>query len=256
MGIDAKTLDGAQKGRVEKLLDGLANTRGCEGTLSSCIKEGDLTARRHGGYVARMVRKNKTDKDIESGIADRAASAFPARTFKVNVEDRPSRGKDSAPVSLVEFACFECPYCAYLAPKLADLGKTFGGKVRHVYKFFPVRSHERGVPAALSGLAAFRQDKFWPMHDLLYSNRAALGDKELQAYAKKVGLDIAQYKAAIAAPESMKVVEKDKLEGMRLGVDGTPAFFVNGKLYKGSADYDELMDRIAEEIDIVEGRVR
>lgn len=255
LGVEVSQLDADQKSRITGLLDSLRNTRGCEGSLAHCLAQGDLTARRHAGYVARMVRKNKTAKQIEVGIADRAASAFPARASKINIDDRPLLGKAGAPVTLVEFACFECPFCAHLAPQLKDLPKRFGGKVVHVYKFFPVRSHKRGVPTALAGLAAYRQNKFWPMYDQMYSHRTALSDADLEAYARKIGLDMTKYKETIASPESMKSLEKDKLEGMRLGVDGTPMFFINGKLYKGSADIDELNDRIAEELDILEGRI-
>ena len=256
IGADPGTLDAAQKDRVAAILSGAQNTRGCQGTIATCLSSGDQTARRHAGFVARMVRKGKTDDEIRKGIADRAASAFPSEIQKIDVSGHPSNGSPSAPVVVVEFACFECPFCAHLAPQLAGLDKRFGDKVAHYYKFFPVRSHPHGVQAALAGLAAHRQGKFWRMAALMFANRADLEDADLADYASRAGLDMARYQADIADPSAMKVIEKDKLEGMRLGVEGTPTFFVNGKLFLGQADFDEIADRIDEEIDIIEGRIR
>jgi protein-disulfide isomerase len=256
IGAQPSALDAAHKTRVAQLLGSIQNTRGCQGTIAACLAKGDQTARRHAGFVARMVRKDKDDAAIRQGIADRAASAFPSEIQKIDVTNRPVNGDPKAPVQLVEFACFQCPYCAHLAPDLAKLGQRFGGKVVHYYKFFPVRSHARGVPAALAGLAAYRHGKFWKMAELMFANRADLEDADLADYAARAGLDAAKFKADIADSAAMKVIEKDKLEGMRLGIDGTPTFFVNGKLFKGQADIEELADRIGEEIDIAEGRIR
>ena len=256
IGIDPGVLDAAQKRRVESILGSAANTRGCRGTLASCLAAGDQTARRHAGFVARMVRKGKPDDVIKTGIADRAASAFPDEIMTIDVADHPLNGNARAKVVLVEYACFECPFCAHIAPRLAKLKDTFADKIAHYYKFFPVRSHSRGVQSALAGLAAHRQGKFWKMYDLMFAGRTDLSDDDILEYASRAGLDIARFKTAIADTASMKYIEKDKLEGMRLGVDGTPTFFVNGKLYRGLADFDELVDRLGEEIDIVEGRIK
>jgi protein-disulfide isomerase len=256
IGADPSALDAAQKARVESILGSAANTRGCRGTLASCLAAGDQTARRHAGFVARMVRKDKPDDFIVKGIADRAASAFPDEVMKIDVADHPLNGNPEAEVVLVEFACFECPFCAHLAPKLSALKRKFGDKVAHYYKFFPVRSHARGVPSALAGLAAHRQGKFWQMAGLMFAGRTDLSDGDILGYAEQAGLDVAKFKVALTDQASMKYIERDKIEGMRLGVEGTPTFFVNGKLYKGLADFDELVDRIGEEIDIVEGRIK
>jgi len=256
IGADPASLDAAQKARVESILSSTANTRGCGGTLASCLAAGDQTARRHAGFVARMVRKSKPDDAVVQGIADRKSSAFPEEIMKIDVADHPAVGNPGAKIELVEFACFECPFCAHLASKLATLKQKFGDKVVHYYKFFPVRSHARGVPSALAGLAAFRQGKFWQMAELMFAGRADLSDDDILGYAEQAGLDVAKFKVALTDQASMKYIEKDKLEGMRLGVEGTPTFFVNGKLYKGLADFDELVDRVGEEIDIVEGRIK
>jgi len=256
IGASPSALDAAQKSRVAQLLSSIDNTRGCKGTLAACLAQGDRTAQRHAGFVVRMVRKAKDDGAIRQGIADRAESAFPSEIQRIDVSGHPTTGNANAKVQLVEFACFQCPFCAHLAPQLADLDTRFGKNVAYTYKFFPVRSHSRGVPAALAGLAAHRQNKFWKMAELMFENRSDLEDADLEGYAARAGLDLAKYKADLADPTAMKVIEKDKLEGMRLGIDGTPTFFVNGKLFKGQADFEELADRIGEELDIIDGRIR
>jgi protein-disulfide isomerase len=250
-------MNAAQRTRAEALVNRIQNTRGCRGTLAACLAEGDQTARRHAGFVVRMVRKEKTDSFIERGIKDRAGSAFPTELLKPDIAAHPRRGPADAPVQLVEYACFQCPFCAHLADVLeARLRKELGQQVAHVYKFFPVRSHSRGVQSALAGVAAHRQGLFWKMYDLMYANRTKLEDADLRSHAGKAGLDLARYDADIGDPAAMKLIEQDKLEGMRYGVEGTPTFLVNGKLYLGQNDVEEIIDRLGEELDILEGRIK
>jgi predicted DsbA family dithiol-disulfide isomerase len=253
---DHKKLNTEQKKRVETNLNKIKNTRGCTETIAVCMSKGDMTARRHAGFVVRMVRKGKDDTAIEEGIKARHESAFPQETFDIDLSGHPYLGNPKAKVVIVEYACFECPFCAHIAPRLKDLGKKFGGNVVHYYKFFPVRSHKRGVAAALAGLAAHKQNKFWKMYDLMYSNRTDLEDDDLVKYAKQANLDIDKWQDTIKDSSTMRSIEKDKLEGMRFGVEGTPTFFVNGKNYTGATDYNEIIDRIAEELEIVEGKIR
>lgn len=256
IGIEKVKLTAEQKTRVIDKLNKLNNTRGCQGTLAHCANQGDLTARHHAGFVARMVKRGKNDDEISTGIQKRAESAHPEEVFKIDLTDHPYSGNPNAKVVLVEYACFQCPFCAHLAPQLKKLKSIFGDKVVHYYKFFPVRSHERGVPTALAGLAAYRQGKFWPLYDVMFENRADLDDDDIVTYAKKVGLNIDKFQTDMKDPAAMKYIEKDKLEGMRFGVEGTPTFYVNGKEYKCLHDIDEIVDRIAVEIDIVEGRIK
>ena len=256
IGADAGKLNAEQKQRVKDNLNRLKNTRGCTETIAKCMAAGDQTARRHAGFVVRMVRKKKPDEFIKKGITQRAESAFPEETFSPDLSGHPSMGAKGARVVIVEYACFQCPFCAHLAPKLKKIEKKFGGKVVHYYKFFPVRSHSRGVASALAGVAAMKQGKFWQMYDLMYANRSDLDDDDILKYAQQVGMDIAKFKADMKDPTVMKFIEKDKLEGMRYGVDGTPAFFINGKAFLGLNDYAEILDRLGEEIDIVEGKIK
>ncbi len=257
IGVKLDKLTADNKAEIKTYLNKFNNTRGCEGTLAKCLAEGDMSARRHSGYVARMVRKGKDEAFIAKGIKDRHESAFPEETFEVNLKDHPFQGDpNKAKVIVAEYACFQCPFCAHVAPKLKGIDKKYKGKVAHYFKMFPVRTHPRGVAAALASYAAMKQGKFWPMADMMFENRADLEDDDLLSYAKKVGLDVNKYNADIKSSPAMRFIEKDKLEGMRFGVESTPSFFVNGKLYLGSADFKEILDRVEEELDIVEGRIK
>ncbi|MDD5306943.1 MAG: DsbA family protein [Deltaproteobacteria bacterium] len=255
VGADAGKLSAAQKARASALLSRVANAWGCKGTMAACLAAGDETARRYSGIVVRMVRKDKSDADIEKALASRKASAHPTEIARIDLAGHPFLGPHDAKVVVVEYACFECPFCAHLAPDLKRLTGMFKGKVAYSYKFYPVRSHEHGVAAALAGAAALRQGRFWEMADVMFTGRANLTDADLLSYAQNAGLDLGRFKADLKDPALMKLIEKDKLEGMSLGVEGTPTFFVNGKLYEGASDFEEIADRVAEEIDIAEGRI-
>jgi thiol-disulfide isomerase/thioredoxin len=255
IGADISKLTPEQKSQAETNLQRLQNTWGCKGSLAKCMAEGDITAGRHAGFVLRAIRKGKDDTFIAQYLALRHASAHPEEIADIDVAGHPQRGTSGAKVTLVSYECFQCPFCAHLAPQLKALEKNLSGRIVEYYKFFPVRSHPRGVQSALSGLAAHKQGKFWPMYDLLFANRTKLEDSDLMAYAKKIGLNVAKYNKDIQDPTLMKTIEKDKLEGMRFGVDGTPTFFVNGKRYQAQYDIDEIRDRIEEELDIIEGRI-
>jgi protein-disulfide isomerase len=256
VGIETSTLSKSDQQRVQHLCDTITNTYGCKSSITACVAKGDMTARRHAGFIARMVKKGKDDGYIKKHIALRYDAVHPKEKAHIDLANHPPRGNPNAKVVLVEFACFQCPFCAHLAPDLKVLSRKYGDKLVQYYKFFPVRSHPEGVPAAIAAMAAHKQGKFWQMYQILFENRANLKTEDQKKYAKRIGLDVAQWKKDMASPDVMSVVEKDKLEGMRLGVNGTPTFFINGKRYDGVHDLAELDDRIAEELDILEGRIR
>jgi protein-disulfide isomerase len=129
------------------------------------------------------------------------------------------------------FACFGCPMCAHLALKIKKSTNKFKGKVGYFYKFFPVRSHKHGVPAAMAGLAAARQGKFWQIYYMLYANRIHLEDSDLEKYAAKIRLDMTKFKADIKNKSLMKQIKKDKLPGMRLGVDSYSSWKCCSKIF-------------------------
>jgi protein-disulfide isomerase len=143
-------------------------------------------------------------------------------------------GPDDAPVTLVEYGDFECPYCGMAYPIVKSIQRQMGNRLRLVFRHFPLsESHPHAEHAAEAAEAAATQGKFWGMHDMLYEHQDRLGDRDLVRYAETLGLDGASVAQALAAGTFAPRVRRDFLSGVRSGVNGTPTFFVNGERYDG-----------------------
>ncbi len=153
----------------------------------------------------------------------------PKRVKAIALEGAISRGPDAAPVTIVEWADFQCPACRNIAPLLEYLEKRFDGQVRMVYKFFPLSSHKDGETAARAGWAAHLQGKFWEMHHEMFEHQDKLEQPDLEVYAKKLGLDLGPFRGAMTAKETLERIEKDKKQAEELGLQGTPFLFINGR---------------------------
>ena len=161
-----------------------------------------------------------------------ADGATPA-VLKVPVGSSPVNGPADAWVTIVAFSDFECPYCATVQPTLATVLPEFGGDVRLVFKHFPLSIHRHARTAAVAAACAHAQGRFWEFHDLLFGEQAALfgaADFEgaLASVAARSGLDSTLWESCRAAPGADAVVIEDMTLGVRVGVPGTPTFFVNG----------------------------
>ena len=157
---------------------------------------------------------------------------------KVDVGNAPARGPKNAPITVVLFSDFQCPFCGRVEPSIVELEKAYPGKVRVAWKNFPLSFHNNAKPAAEAALAANEQGKFWEMHDILFKNQQALTASDLEKYAKEIGLDMAKYKAAIESHKFAAQIDNDTKQGSDLGVSGTPAAFVNGQLISGAQPFD------------------
>jgi protein-disulfide isomerase len=157
----------------------------------------------------------------------------PDKAHEIPVGGSPVKGPENAPVTIVEFSDYQCPFCARSEPVVAQVVREYGDKVRFVYKHFPLVSiHPRALPAALAAAAADRQGKFWEMHEVLFANQRALQSEQLKGYAERLGLDVQKFEADLQAPETRKLVQDDVRLAQQLGVRGTPTVFVNGKLLR------------------------
>jgi len=145
-----------------------------------------------------------------------------------------SRGPDAAPV-VIEYADFECPYCAVVNLRLADL------KLRRVFRHFPVSSsHPRAWPAACAAEAAGRQGRFWDMHDLLFADQGRLEDPHLWERARRLGLDLERFEADRRDEAIRDRVRRDFQSGVRAGVVTTPTLFAGGQMLAGQIEAEEL----------------
>jgi len=148
-------------------------------------------------------------------------------------------GSNSAQVTLVEFADYECPYCQKVAADLKKIKDDFGDKVSLTYKDFPLPMHSRAEKAAEAARCANKQNRFWEFHDEIFHSKE-LDLDQLKAQARALNLDVAQFDKCLDTGETASAVDKDRKEGTRLGITGTPAFFVNGHYLSGALDYAAL----------------
>ena len=152
-----------------------------------------------------------------------------------------AQGRAGAPVTLVEYGDYQCPYCGAAYPEVKRLQKALGKRLRFVFRNFPLtQAHPYALIAAEAAEAAALHGKFWQMHDLIYENQADLEPDILPAWAEKVGLDLDEFGTAIQQGVVTKRIKEDRMSGIRSGVNGTPSFFIHGTRYDGPSDYDSL----------------
>lgn len=139
------------------------------------------------------------------------------------------KGASDAPVTITLFDDFQCPYCARLVPTIDQVVAAFPKQVRLVFKHFPLSMHQFAQPAAIAGLAARNQGKFWPLHDLLFANYNKLNEALIRELAEKAGLDMTRFDQDITNPALQQEIAADMQLGTQAGVRGTPAVYINGK---------------------------
>jgi protein-disulfide isomerase len=175
-------------------------------------------------------------KACQAAIA--SAPAAPSLTLR---PDDPARGSPGAPITLTLFSDFQCPYCSRVEPTLAQVEAAYPGKVRIVWKHKPLSFHNNALPAAVAAEAAREQGKFWPMHDKLFAGQKELSPEAYERWAAELGLDMARFRASIAAGKGRARVEEDDALSSGLGVSGTPQLFVNGeKLQAGAIPFEAI----------------
>jgi protein-disulfide isomerase len=163
----------------------------------------------------------------------------------INEERDHVRGPRAAPVTLVEYGDYECPYCGQAYYVVKDLEQRAGNLMRFVFRNFPLTTvHPHAERAAEAAEAAGAQGKFWEMHDLLFENQQALEDENLMEYATWVGLEIPRFARDMREGRYLNRMREDFLSGARSGVNGTPTFFINGIRHDGPWDLATLMAAI------------
>jgi protein-disulfide isomerase len=182
-----------------------------------------------------------------SGVEDLASQLENLPRYDVTIsEDDPIKGNEDAPITIIEFADFQCPFCQRHAeetyPRLIE---QYGDQIRFVYKDFPLSSiHPEAYPSALAAQCAQAQNKFWEYHDLLYSARLELGRETYLAYAEELGLDVAAFTTCLDDQTYAETVQEDYNFGQELGVSSTPTFFVNGVAVVGAQPYEVFAEII------------
>lgn len=189
----------------------------------------------------RIVQPKDVDGSLDALVeGDRALALYDAQD--------PYRGAAVPLVTIIEYSDFQCPYCSTLADSLDDLMVEYGSEVKLVFKQLPLQIHPQAEPAARAALAAHAQGKFWEMHDRLFANRRALSDSQLERHARELGLDVERWRKDFSGADLSKHVKDEMSQGSKLGVSGTPTFFINGKRYSGAMSVDQLRGLVAGEI--------
>jgi protein-disulfide isomerase len=182
---------------------------------------------------------------VQAAVGDNGAAAAiqptvaPQPIIEATVDDDPAQGPEDAPVTIIEFSDFQCPYCArFQEETLPQILSNYGDQVRFVYRDFPLTSlHANALNAAEASECADDQGKYWEYHDLLFQNQAALDVESLKSYAASLGLDTAAFDDCLASGKYAQEVAKDLQDGTNAGVQGTPSFFINGTPIQGAQPF-------------------
>jgi len=172
----------------------------------------------------------------------------PARRYTLNTKGSPSKGAEKPKIAVVEFSDFQCPFCGRVNPTMQQVQDNYGDSVEIVFKHLPLRIHSKAAAAHAAAEAAHRQGKFWEMHDKIFANQREMSPEKYVEYAGELGLDVGQFQKDVASAEVKAKVDADSQEAAKLGVTGTPAFFINGRFLSGAQPYESFKRLIDEEL--------
>jgi protein-disulfide isomerase len=236
--INGKPLRGAQPLESFKtVID--KSMQDADAALKSGVKPAALYAE---------LTKNGKDKAEAGAQPQRPAAPDANVVYKALVEDAPVKGADAkhAKVTIVEFSDFQCPFCGRVEPTIDQVMKEYGNEVRVAFKQLPLPMHNNAHAAAEAALAAKAQGKFWQMHDLMFKNQTALDRASLEKYAAQIGLDVGKFKSDLDSGKWKQKVDAEMAEGNKIGANGTPNFFINGKNFVGAQPFEAFKAKIEE----------
>ncbi len=244
--LDLSSLNAEQKDFALKILNNNMCTCGCtKGTWANCIKT-DIKcpfSRPVGARVVKMIKEGKS-KGFILGFFDgweegnkrkrRRAKDDPNKIYPVTIMNAPVKGPQDAPVTIIEYTDYQCPFCKKVRATVEELLNDYPGKIRYAVMNNPLPFHKKALPAALAARAAKNQGKFWEMHELIFENSKALDDANLLKMAKKIGLNIEQFNTDRNNEKLKAEIKKEQDQAVKNNARGTPAFFINGKKISGA----------------------
>jgi protein-disulfide isomerase len=211
-------------------------------TLSACADPsaiGDIKAAverleaQQKDVVTKLESLEKQNKEIlakaGTGAAAKPNAPDPNKVHDIKIGSSYSKGPANAPVTIVEWSDFQCPFCSQAKDLVHQILDAYPNDVRFVFKNYPLPFHQQAMPAAKAAIAAGKQGKFFEMHDKLFENIKALAPDKYEVWAGEIGLDVAKFKADMDAPETAAQITAEMKEAGDVGVRGTPSFFINGK---------------------------
>lgn len=199
-------------------------------------------------HLGRQVR-DTVYNDFITGLEAKSNVDYKLGPYRVEVAaEGPSKGPDSAPVTIVEFSDFQCPYCSRVVPSMNKVHEKYGDKVQVVFRHFPLQFHAEAQKAAEASLCAHDQGKFWEMHDLMFEEQSSLQVADLKDKAKRLELEEAAFGECLDSGKYFEAVQEDMRAGVLAGVSGTPAMFINGRFVSGAQPYENIAEVIDEEL--------
>jgi protein-disulfide isomerase len=208
--------------------------------------------------LIRQYLADQKSEQIYQNFVDRLKTKYGVIThlqplrMQVVTEGHPSHGPADAPITIVEFSDFECPYCRAMLGTIKNVQETYGEKVRLVYRQFPLNSiHPNAQRAAEASLCADEQGKFWEMHDLMFEDQSGLSVEALAMKAESLELDGTAFQTCLSSNKYAEQVKQDVMAGTVVGVTGTPAVFINGRPLVGNVPYDDVAQIIDDELKLL-----
>ena len=186
--------------------------------------------------------------ELRATADDVAVTLEPPRHAVEALAEDPARGPDSAPIELIEFSDFDCPYCRRATDTVARLMEQFEGQIRCDYKDYPLPSHPNAFKAAEAGNCAHEQGRFWELHDTMFASQGSLEVDALKDYAADLGLDPEAFAECLDSGLHAATVDRDMRIGMSYGVASTPTLFLNGRAVLGAAPYGTFVEIVREEL--------
>jgi protein-disulfide isomerase len=196
-------------------------------------------AQRRGEFLDELVAKNPV-KTLLEPMRIPQSMEVPPNAF--------AKGPATAPVTIVEYSDYQCPFCRRAHPTMERVLKEYGDKVRFVYRDYPLNFHPRAVPSSVAARCAAEQGKFWEYHTNLMEVNGDLSDADLGKRATDLSLDMAAFDACYASKKFEAAIQSDFQAGAAVGVTGTPAFFVNGRMIVGARPFEDFKNVIDDEL--------
>jgi protein-disulfide isomerase len=237
-----------EKASYQSLLETLPSPCGDPETLQASVE-----AKRCGRavFLSRVAFRAYRDKKIEEARLSELMQLWVAKMLQrgdaevsVDLSKAPTKGSSAAQVEIIEFADFQCPYCAFVHGELQKLWPRLETTTKFYFKNFPLSQHANAEPAARAALAAKQQNKFWEYFDTLFTHQEKIAPDRFLDWAKDLGLDLDQFSADYSSTALSKQVAADRQDGIDAGVDQTPSFFINKRRYFGPLEEDAIWDAV------------
>ncbi len=234
-----------------KFISGAMPFETFKAVIDEQIKKADELLRK--GVRQEKLYQALVDENVKAaGPAPTQAAAQPGgeQRFDVQPGNSPAMGPKNAPVTIVEWSDFQCPFCGRVEPTLKQVLGTYGNKIRLVWKNQPLPFHPNAMPAAEAAMAAYEQgnDKFWAMHEKLFAKQNDLSPAYYEQVAREIGLDMAKWKGSVESHKAQATIQADMSAGNAVGANGTPTFFINGKRLVGAMPFESFKQIIDAEL--------